>query len=111
MKAETQSRWSHDELKALKTVFFALDLSCSEKKNKGRYKTCKQTLWTMEKRIRRTRPSKSTSVEKTGKDKTDSPIHTGYFHTGEANTLIFIVGRRQFLCHALKNPLKHGRAT
>ena len=58
-------------------------------------------------------PSKSTSVEKTEKDKIDPLIHTGYFHTGDANTLIFIVGwrrRRQLLCHALKNPLKHSRA-
>ena len=44
-------------------------------------------------RTHRTRPSKSTSVENTEKDKTDPPIHTGYFHTGEANTSIFIVDR------------------
>ena len=36
-------------------------------------------------------PFEVTSVEKTEKDKIDHTIHTGYFHTGEANTLIFIV--------------------
>ena len=57
-------------------------------------------------------PSRSTSVEKTEKDKIDFPIRTGYFHTGEANTMIIVDGgqRRHFFCHALKNPLEHGRA-
>ena len=45
----------------------------------------------MEGRIHRTRPSRSTFAEETEKDKIDPPIHTGYFHTGEANTLNFIV--------------------
>ena len=53
----------------------------------------------MEERIHRTRPSKSTSVEKTEKDKIDPPIHAGYFHTGEANTLIFIVDGGNAISH------------
>ena len=85
MKAETQSRWSHNEPNAFKTVFFALDHRAARKK--GRYKTCMQTLWTMEGRIRRTRPSRSTFAEKTEKDSIDPPIHTGYFHTGETKHL------------------------
>ena len=67
MKAETQSRYSE------KTIH-----SCRH-------------LWTMEERIRRTRPSRSKPVENTEKDKIDPPILSVYFHTGEANTLIFIV--------------------
>ena len=45
----------------------------------------------MEERIHRTRPSRSTFAEEKEKDKIDPPIHTGYFHTGEENTLNFIV--------------------
>ena len=68
MKAETQYRWSHDEPNAFKRVVFALDH-----------------------RAARTRPSRSTFAEETEKDKIDPPIHTGYVHTGEANTLNFIL--------------------
>ena len=46
--------------------------------------------------------------------KIDPLIHTGYFHTGEANTLIFIVDGGKtvnsfVMCS--KDPLEHGRAT
>ena len=90
MKAETQYRWSHDEPNAFKRVVFALDHRAARKKKQGRYKTCMQTLWTMEGRIHRTRPSRSTFAEETEKDKMDPPIHTAYVHTGEANTLNFM---------------------
>ena len=72
-----------------------------------------QTSVNVEGRIHRTRPSRSTSVEKMEKDKKDLPIHTGYFHTGESNTLIFIVNGTNAVSsfvHALNNRSEHGRA-
>ena len=42
--------------------------------------------------IHQTRPSKSTHAENLREDRIDSPIHTEYFLSGEANTLKIIAG-------------------
>ena len=41
--------------------------------------------------IHRTRPRSPNLLKRLKKDKIDPRIHTGYFHTCEANTLVFIV--------------------
>ena len=41
--------------------------------------------------IHRTRPLRSTSAGLCLEEQDNPPIHTGYFYTGNANTLIFIV--------------------
>ena len=89
MKAEKQSRWSHDETNAFKRVFFALDHRAARKKSK--IQNMQADTVDDGGADSSNSPFEVTSVEKTEKDKIDHTIHTGYFHTGEANTLIFIV--------------------
>ena len=74
MKAETQSRWI-----------------VQREKNKGRYKTLKQTSVDDEGADSSNSQFEAHICGKTEKDKIDPPINTGYFHTGDANALNFIV--------------------
>ena len=59
----------------------------------------------------RTRPRDPHLLECAEKNKIGSPIHTGYFHIGEANTLIFIVDGGNTVSSFVMDPLEHGRAT
>ena len=59
----------------------------------------------------RTRPRDPHLLECAERNKIGSPIHTGYFLIGEANTLIFIVDGGNTVNSFVMGPLEHGRAT
>ena len=56
----------------------------------------------------RTRPRDPHLLECAEKNKIGSPIHTGYFHIGEENTLILIVDGCNTVNSFVMDPLEHG---
>ena len=76
-------------------------------------RTCANTTVDDERRDSSYSPFEVHICWKLRESKKNPSVHTGYFHTGEERPDLHCGWRqrRQLLRHALKNALKHGRAT